>query len=462
MEDIAAEPAAGLLAAAARQRSEIGVVIPTLDEEDLLPALLADLRRLDPPPPVVVVDGGSTDRTAKIARDRGAALMRAPPERARQLNAGAAYLGSPWLLFLHADSRLGAEAWSQVKRHVQRPGAGAAHFGIEIAHPDRYFRWIEAGQRVRERLCGLAYGDQGMLISRTLFHAVGGYPDAPFLEDVILVQRLLRRRQLRPLPARLPTSARRYLSEGRVRGFLRNFSVMARFLSGEDPGRLARRYAPMRRSSPSSEGPDDIASAPAEVLVFAKAPRPGAVKTRLARSIGDGAATSLYRRMGARIVEGILQSDAHVTVCYDPAGGEAEMREWLGEAGLGFRLQGGGSLGDRLERMFRKALRSRGKVLAVGADAPAVDADVIRLASAALDEADVVLGPAFDGGYYLIGLSRPAPELFRGISWSGPRVLADTLAKAARLGLAATLLAPRSDVDSERDLTPGMRRLLGI
>ncbi len=466
----------------------LGVVIPALDEAATLPALLADLARLSlPPGRLLVVDGGSCDETVRAGRAGGALILRSRPGRARQMNAGAAFLTTPWLLFLHADSRLDDAALAAIDRHVEANGSDAAHFSLAFRHLHRFYRVLEWGQRVRERTLGLVYGDQGLLIRRDLFFARGAFPDVPLMEDVILNRRLLRRGQLRPLLATVTTSPRRYEEEGRIRGLLRNVRLISRFLAGADPARLAVAYPPRRRlASPPVQGtrpadepslanhaspPDSAGSArlrprpefttAPNLLVFARAPRPGAVKTRLARTLGDERAAALYRRMGRVVIDRVAGSPATVTVCFTPDGAEREVREWLGAGAARYWPQGSGDLGERMSRMFDRAFEGSGRAVVIGTDAPAVDRTTIRRALSALDSADVVVGPSRDGGYYLLGLRQPRPRLFRGIRWSTGSVMRETLDRARADGLAVTLLEVESDIDTAADLTPGIARILG-
>lgn len=449
------------MAGVERDTAALGVVVPALDEEEALPSLLGDLAGLAIDHRVLVVDGGSWDGTVAAARTCGAEVMRSRCGRARQMNAGAALLGTRWLLFLHADSRLDGAALRSIARHVQRDVAEAAYFRLAIAHEHISYRLIECGQRLRERLAGLVYGDQGLLIRRDRFVDVGGYPDEPIMEDVILNRRLLETGQLVRLAGRLTTSPRRYEEEGRIRAWLRNTRTITRFLAGADPSGLARGYRPRRVNRP---GPPKAALEAdpdrTTLLVFARAPRPGTVKTRLARGIGEERATTLYRRMGRRIVAGVRSAPARMVVCYDPPDGEAEIQHWLGPSLRRCWPQGGGDLGARMCRMVERAFTDADRVVVIGTDTPAVDAGTVARAVEALDSADVVIGPARDGGYYLMGLRRPHPDLFAGIRWSTDSVLAATLTRTARLGLSVTWLEVEQDVDTADDLTPEVVRWL--
>jgi rSAM/selenodomain-associated transferase 2 len=222
----------------------IGVVIPTLNEGPRLPGLLSDLRRLGSALPldVVVADGGSGDTTAAAAAQGGVRLIATPSGRACQLNAGAAAVRGEWLLFLHADSRLPAAARrALLAALVDEPDLAGAVFQFAIELPAPWKRFIELGQALRQRLYGLPYGDQGLLIRREWFQAVGGYADLPILEDVALVRALRRRGvAIRTLPAALVTSGRRYQAHGVLRTWLLNAALISLYLIGVPPRHLAR------------------------------------------------------------------------------------------------------------------------------------------------------------------------------------------------------------------------------
>lgn len=221
----------------------IGVVIPTLNEAQFLPALLEDLRGLGSSLPldIVVADGGSTDGTPAIAAAAGARVLCAPRGRARQLNAGARTVQGEWLLLLHADVRLTIEAQRALIAAVQAAsGARAAVFRFAIELPWFWRRFIELGQALREALWCLPYGDQGLLVRRELFDKVGGFPDIPLMEDVAIVRRLGRETPIRRLAATLPTSGRRYLRDGILRTWLRHTVLIILYSAGVSAYRLAR------------------------------------------------------------------------------------------------------------------------------------------------------------------------------------------------------------------------------
>jgi len=220
--------------------SDLAVVIPTLNAASHLAATLTALPRVGE---VIVVDGGSTDDTAQIAARQGVRLLTSAPGRGRQLAAGAAAATSPWLLVLHADTQLDAEAWAAARRHLadpQRHGrAGAFH--LRLNDEAWQARVLEFGVRLRVAMLALPYGDQGLLISRRLYDAVGGFAPLPLMEDVDLVRRLGRGR-LTSLAGTATTSAERWRRRGWLRQTLTNLRCLGLYLAGVAPERIARIY----------------------------------------------------------------------------------------------------------------------------------------------------------------------------------------------------------------------------
>lgn len=189
------------------------------------------------------------------------------------------------------------------------------------------------------------------------------------------------------------------------------------------------------------------------LVVFVKEPRPGAVKTRLAAAVGPEAAAELYRALAESVLEATtpVPGEYERLVFFDPPEARRALREWL--PGVSLRAQAGGDLGERLADAFARAFgRGAGRVAIVGSDAPGVSRETALRALAALDAADVVLGPAQDGGYYLVALREPHPELVRGVDWSTPAVLRQTLERAASGRLAVRQLEPLRDVDTLDDV----------
>ena len=462
---------------------DLSIVIPALDEAERLPLLLADLDELrQDGAEIVVVDGGSRDGTVSRASASGASVVRSEAGRGEQLRAGAGAAGGSWIFFLHADSRLDPPARRAVRDFLRRATPREfAHLGFALDGDRSFHRFIEFGQRIRERLLGLVYGDQGLLVSRHLYDVSGGYPAWTVMEDVELMRRLAEHGRRVRLAPPLRTSPRRYDEEGGVRRWLRNVGLMALFRLGVPARVLARWYRPRRappakdvvavpeepgdRSGSSGEGGEGISAAETSssacgvVGVFAKAPAPGRVKTRLAADVGDARAVEIYRKLGRATVDRLRRSAADTVVFVDPPDPAAfdAVREWLGD-GLELRPQSEGDLGQRMHAALSELLSSSSRAVLVGTDIPGIDERTVESALGALLHHDVVVGPATDGGYYLIGMTRPRPELFVDMPWSTEAVLPETLGRAEAGEVSVALLETKTDVDTSADLPAVMRR----
>ena len=231
----------------AMREARLSVVIPALDAAAVLPATLAALeegRRSGLVEEVLLVDGGSADGTADLAEAAGATVIAAQQaDRGQQLAQGAQSAQAPWLLFLHADTRLTA-GWAAVaRRFIENPLAidRAAYFRLQLDDPAREARWIERLANWRAQRLGLPYGDQGLLIGRDFYDVLGGYSPIPLMEDVDLARRV-GRRHLVALSARAVTSAERYRRDGWWLRPLRNLSILTLYFIGLPPAWLRRLY----------------------------------------------------------------------------------------------------------------------------------------------------------------------------------------------------------------------------
>ena len=230
----------------------LSVVIPTLNAEKSLTRTLAALVRPTVRglvKDVVIVDGGSTDATRAIAEAAGARLIEAPRGRGTQLAAGAQAARGQWLLFLHADTVLqpgwDGEVETLLERLEKRGRKGldfAAVFRFALDDFSLWARMLETVVVWRCRLFGLPYGDQGLLVSRQRYDALGGYRPYPIMEDVDLVRRIGRRR-LVFLRTPAVTSPERYLNDGYLARSSRNALCLTLYYLGVSPDRIARIYA---------------------------------------------------------------------------------------------------------------------------------------------------------------------------------------------------------------------------
>ncbi len=194
-----------------------------------------------------------------------------------------------------------------------------------------------------------------------------------------------------------------------------------------------------------------------QLLIMARAPVPGACKTRLIPALGAAGAAALQRRLLHHILtEAARVRGATLTIHAHPDTDHPLLREWAAEFGARLRPQQGSDLGERMAHALARALADGGPAVLVGSDSPGYAKDYLEAAFAALEAGHpLVLGPAVDGGYVLIGLNRFEPALFRDIPWGGERVAARTRERAAAAGLRPFELEPLADIDTPADIPPG-------
>lgn len=199
-----------------------------------------------------------------------------------------------------------------------------------------------------------------------------------------------------------------------------------------------------------------------EILLFTRYPEPGKAKTRLIPALGPERAATLHRTLAERMIHLLrrtrIVTGCHFTVCHTGAP-EGEFRDWLGN-GISLEPQSEGDLGTRLTAAIQASLhRGHDRVIVIGADCPELDVSHFTTAFKSLANHPMVIGPAADGGYYLLGLRAPLHrELFEGIDWGTGAVLQQTHAAAQKLGFQPAQLATLHDIDLPDDL-PHLERL---
>ncbi len=418
------------------------LIIPARNEAAALGRVLAEL-----PPGVVdeviVVDNGSTDATASVAAAGGARVVREPvPGYGRACLAGLGALSSriDTVAFMDADhaddpgdlpallaplARGEADLVIGSRRALAQPGSLTLQQRIGNRLACALLRW-RFGARCtdlgpfrairRDALARLDMRDQayGWTVEMQAKAARDGL-------------------RVREVPVRYRPRIGRSKISGTVKGAV---------LAGATILWTIARVACERRRAPVAR----------RVLVFLKEPVPGRVKTRLAAAIGEADAAAVYRACVEQTLAHLRALQPHAQLCVDPPEAMARVQAWVGR---GWRLapQQGATLGERLSRATRQAFAEAAqRVVVIGTDSPWIGPADLDDAFRALDEADVVVGPAEDGGYYLLGFARPQPALFEGIAWSTPAVFEQTCARAQALGLRVAVLRQGYDVDRVEDL----------
>jgi rSAM/selenodomain-associated transferase 2 len=217
----------------------IAAIIPTLNARHGLAATIGSIR--EDVRQIVVSDGGSTDGTQSLAQDMGAELVAGAPGRGGQLRRGAQAASQPWLLFLHADTRLEPGWRDKAEAALSKAKDRAGYFRFALDDTAGPARRLERAVAWRSRVLGLPYGDQGLLAPRALYDALGGYRDMPLMEDVDLVRRI-GRRNLVAIDADALTSATKFRRDGYTRRSARNLLCLALYFAGVSPATIKRIY----------------------------------------------------------------------------------------------------------------------------------------------------------------------------------------------------------------------------
>lgn len=225
----------------------LSIIIPCLNEA---PGIVESLQALAPlrarGAEVIVVDGGSSDPTPLLARRWVDRVITTSRGRAKQMNAGAAAARGEILLFLHADTRLPDSADGIIIDGLTRGRKHWGRFDVDISGRHPLLRLIAALMNARSRLTGIATGDQGLFVTRSLFEAAGRFPEVALMEDIALTRKLRRYNRPLCLRHRITTSGRRWEKHGVIRTMLLMWWLRLAYWLGADPDRLARRYAPHR------------------------------------------------------------------------------------------------------------------------------------------------------------------------------------------------------------------------
>ena len=405
---------------------------------------------------LIVVDGGSVDNTWALARTLADQVLLAPQGRAVQMNTGARYQRSPHaatddqsngeadvLLFLHSDSRLPANA-DQLIDAALRGGAVWGRFDVQFDSTHPVLRMVALMMNLRSRLYGIATGDQALFVTRQVFEQVGGFAKLPLMEDIELCSRLKQVAAPACLSQRVTTSARRWQRHGIWRTVFLMWRLRLAYFWGADPHALALRYG----------YPQPPAQAAAAVAIMAKAPVPGLSKTRLVPALGARGAARVQRKFTLNTLHMARQTAlGNVTLHCAPDVQHRFFRALQRECSTTCEAQPQGDLGYRMQCAFAQhfARQPGQSLILIGTDCPVLSPGHVQQVARALLQNDVVLIPAEDGGYVLIGMRCLVAQVFQDIAWSTPQVMSQTRTQLRRAAVTWRELPTLWDVDEPAD-----------
>lgn len=235
-----------------RSQDIISIIIPTINEES---SLASSIQTAQPGEGVeiIVADGGSSDQTVEIAHSLQVKVVHSKTGRARQMNAGVRESRGDILLFLHADTLLPKGYDTCVRRILSAPSIAVGAFRLALDEPGISLRLIELGANLRSKYLKLPYGDQALFMSRRRFEQAGGFPEIPLMEDFSLLREMKKRGRVVLAPLEVKTSARRWIRRGIWSVTILNQCIVAAYLVGVSPERLAGWYRRQKKRHKDAE-----------------------------------------------------------------------------------------------------------------------------------------------------------------------------------------------------------------
>lgn len=427
--------------------AKVAVIIPALNEErsigqalSAIPAWVDD---------VIVADNGSSDRTAEVARSRGARVVTEPRRGyGAACLAGIAALGDPdVVVFLDGDFSDYPEDMGRLVDPILRGEAdlvaGSRILGERepgsLTPQARFGNWLACN--LIRLFWGARYTDLGPF--RAIHAATLKDLQMRDLDYGWMVEMQIKATRAGYRVEEVPVRYRRRIGKSKISGTIKGVI-----------GAGVKILLTIFKLALDLRGGRDRAT-DERLIIFTRYPEPGKTKTRLIPALGPEGAAELQRSMTEDTLNNARRLKTRRPVSLElryEGGNKTLMQEWLGEH-LTFRAQGGGDLGARMKRAFRDAFRAGARrIVIIGTDCPDLNSELLEAAFDALQRSDVVIGPANDGGYYLIGLRRPLPHLFDGIRWGSEEVLEQTLQRVREVEIHLSLLAWLSDVDRPEDL----------
>jgi rSAM/selenodomain-associated transferase 1 len=435
---------------------DLSIIIPIGPGEMAWQGLLSDLKSLAPNAELLLI--GADAPSAEFVKSKAALRcdarwLQSEPGRARQLNRGASAAARRFLWFLHADSRIERLALEKLEWAIRRE-PGAIHYFKLAFQPDgplatRLNAW---GANLRSHFFRLPFGDQGFCLSKKQFWCLGGFDESLRLgEDHLFIWQAHRKGvPVRPVAAKIVTSARKYSRDGWLRTTCNHLFQTGRQAIPQLARLLIAQGAQLANKRQSHSGGERL-------IVFTRCPESGQCKTRLIPALGAEGAAAVHESLVRRTMSWMgIAVDEGVTVEVRYSGNDLDrLRALCGHTvdRLHFRPQQNGDLGERLMEALETAFNEgASKVAIIGTDCPDLCMTAISRAFVFLEDKELVLGPASDGGYYLIAMRTPASKLFDRITWGGASVLQETLSTAETLQMSVALLPVLADIDRPEDL----------
>lgn len=420
--------------------TKYSIIIPTLNEELFIAKNIELIRNINPEAEIIVADGGSDDDTLMIAADQNVQIIHCKKGRGVQLNEGAKAATGEILIFLHADTFLPQNAFELFDKYFEEEKNKICRFELGFDIESRLLNIYSRFSQYNSVLT--RFGDMCIAVRKNFYYNLGGYPNWNYFEDVEFLRNASKQTKIFTFPQNVVSSARTFTKYGLINQQIANGYSMLKYLLCFRKFIEANRYYSRNMKTKS-----------ASIIIFARYPIEGKVKSRLALTIGNHHAKEFYKMISEKIIsetKQIRNSDKYVFYSEEV---EKEMvKKWLGRSFL-YSHQEGNDLGERMTNAFRKVFsHGANKAIIIGTDIPDLSSEIIKKAIKKLDETDLVIGPSKDGGYYLLGMKKFLPALFKNIEYGKNSVFAETISKAEKLNLTYSTLELLLDIDTEEDL----------
>jgi len=433
-------------------------IIPCLNEADNINACLSGIPN-SPEIEIIVVDGGSKDATLNIIESysRQIIILTSASGRSNQMNLGARHAKGEIFIFLHADCLLPEDCFFHLERFKNQTVKLWGRFDVRLKSQHKIHRVIYQiiGKfiNIRSAWSDVATGDQGIFVKREIFESVGGYPEILLMEDIALSKRLRILSRSFQIKSPITTSARRWEENGIVKTILLMWIFRFIYMLGVNPNLLHKIYY---------AGKVNQTVAQKELLiVFSKNPEIGKVKTRLISHIGEQCAYDLYKAMLEQTLENCVHGskpDRFHEMWIRGDYKNSYLENLAAQHGLSLQQQVGNDLGASLSHAFLSSKDAYQSIIVIGGDCVSInfhqDSEYLEQAFTLLKEYQVVIGPARDGGFVLVGFQSQSfvDDIFVNIDWGTSKVLEQLLNNIAARQLKVRCMDTLWDVDEFQDL----------
>lgn len=432
----------------------VSIIIPTFNEPPSIIARLHGLAQLRGVVEVIVVDSSDSAFCRKaidaLSQEQGLSVIHSQIKgRAVQMNLGAEQASGSVLLFLHADTQLPPNSIETVIS-AQEAGYYWGRFNVQLDDQRLQFRMIEWLMNKRSALTHVATGDQAIFMTREAFDIVWGYDKIELMEDVAMSKKLKRFGPICPVPLTVTTSARRWRQNGITNTIVKMWWLRFRYFVGTPPSELAKSY---QHGDWAKQAPKQTCGQAVPIFVFAKAPVPGKVKSRLCPPLDSDQAAQVAEKLLQTVCAELAQSwPDQVYLAVTPDDVHSCFQDILHQTGFKSIQQVGDDLGERVLGAIEHGLQTASMAAVIGADIPQISAAVLQPAYERMANGESVVGPTPDGGFYFLGLSKVSKGLFHNIKWGTNSVFDELMKNAELLQIKLHQLPVLADCDYWEDV----------